>query len=825
MIVTFSSDAGPIEGFLEATIRVGINDEGIGSLRAPRDVIDRIEGPISCFVDSDLIFSWIPEDEQTTANDDELIQISGRGLAAILERVIVLPVDYPNFTDRTRTEQGAPFAIWAELLGEGQARGRATSLTPSWTSTDDSNGDPWTETIDIRLEPGTDLRQLLDSVAEVEGAEWIIRPDGTIDAAPQLGEDRSDQVVLFYGRDQVSRERRSSSREQRQAIFVEASTGVSEALNSADPDAGEIWLEAQDYADPLSRQALANKLALKLGASEEEADVILSSEAGAFTSFFPGDLVGLDSGSGSPEVVRVVGITLSVQDGVDVTLEATLITEVELRSRQIERAIEAKADVRLAASPSIQRRHGLVTADKFLSGAVGTDVAISSENYIPGLEGWAILGNGDAEFNDAIFRGDLESNNYVEGISGWRLDQEGDAELNEGRFRGLITGSAFTTDDGTGAGHIVISGNPALDPESPGVNQIAFIPDASFFAPGSYALPALVQVLDTGGMALSSVAGSSGTDASVLLLRTNGIDLSSGPNGFQGIGISAPDGPIDLAPAAGLPVTINGNLVVTGTTALRATSTRALTADGANRDISGYRNISFTGVISGNGSGLTNLPSTPLPSDPTFNSVRVNTSLFFNTTGFPRFESSGSAVQLRGTGALRMKFDGGLEIEDGSLRFTGGTKTFVINRFGSGDLNVLEAETFKMFAGGPTVSGGTANLRVPTTGGAQWEIRRITSSRRYKQDIVDAPALDRLLEVVARHYRGIDNVEREGNAAPIYYGAIAEEVADLGLHDLVDYGDDGPEALAYDRIGLALIPHVRALRDRVDHLEEMLNGD
>ena len=829
MIVTFRSDAGPIEGFVEGAFRVAVNDDGVGSLTAPPDVVDAISGFVECLVDGQVVFRWRPEDREATADDAEVAVVSGRGRASALERVVVLPVGYPNFTERTRTETGAPLAVFATLLAEGQARGRATDLQPSWTPTDDSNGDPWTETVDVRLEPGTTLRELLDSVSEVEGSEWIVRPDGTIDAAPEVGDDVSAEVVLFYGQDQVARQRRSSSREQRQTVFVEASTGVSEATNTGDGDLGEIWLEAQDYADPLSRQALADKLALKLGSPEEEATVAVAAESGPFVRYRPGDTVGLDTGSGAPEPVRVVGLAVSVTDQIDVAVDATLITEVALRQQRIERAIEAKADVQLAAAPSIQRRHGLVTADKFLSGAVGDAVAISSEDYVPGVSGWVIRGNGDAEFNDAVFRGDLESNNYVEGVSGWRLDQDGDAELNEGRFRGLITGSAFTTNDGTGAGHVVISGNPALDPESPGLNEISFIPSTTFFPTGTYAQPALIQVLDTGGMAIGSVAGSSALDRTTLLLRTNGIDLDAGPNGFQGIGITAPDGPIDLTPQTA--VTVNGDLNVTGTisgslatgTYSGITGTGALNAGSIT---SGFGNINIgTSTFTGNGSGLTNLPIPPLPTDPTFNSVRVNTSLFFNTATFPRFEQSGTSVMLRGTGRLRMKFDGGLDMEDGDIRLGAGTAISTITRFGNANLQDITAgslQTSIMFLPALFDTGLSANLRRDNF--APFRVRLSTSSIRYKQDVTPAPVLDRLLDVEPVTFRGISEVQEHGDKAPVGYGAIAEWVHDLGLTHLVDYSDGRPNAVNYDRIGVGLIPHVRALRDRVARLEEEIGG-
>ena len=446
MNVVFSTPDGPLEGFTEAEFRVAINDDGVGRLTAPPEVVDSITGPITCSVAGFPVFRWSIEERNENYADDDSSTVNGRGRTGALDRAIVLPVGYPNYTDRTRTEQGSPFGIWADLLAEAQGRNRVTDITPTWTATHDTNGQPWKETIDIQLEPGTNLRSLLANVTEVEGAEWFLQPNGELDAATTLGDDLSGEVVLFVSRHQVSRNRRLSSRDQRQTVYIEASTGVSEATNTLPDDAGEIWLEAQDYADVLSRQAIADKLAEKLDDPQEEVDIVVSADCGIFDTFTVGDRIGLDTGSGTIQTVRVVGALITVTDTIEV--ELTLISEVALRQQKIDRAIEAKADVQLAASPAIQRRHGLVTADKFLSGAVGSQVAIASENYIPAIpgpgQGWAILGNGNAEFNDAIFRGDLQSDNYVPNVSGWSLTRAGFAEFENGLFRGTITGSTIT---------------------------------------------------------------------------------------------------------------------------------------------------------------------------------------------------------------------------------------------------------------------------------------------------------------------------------------------------------------------------------------------
>lgn len=75
-----------------------------------------------------------------------------------------------------------------------------------------------------------------------------------------------------------------------------------------------------------------------------------------------------------------------------------------------------------------------------------------SGNYVSGVSGWAIDINGNSEFNNSVFRGDVEassltltgagaqlqSDNYVPGNAGWSINNDGTAEFFDGEFRGTI---------------------------------------------------------------------------------------------------------------------------------------------------------------------------------------------------------------------------------------------------------------------------------------------------------------------------------------------------------------------------------------------------
>ena len=54
-------------------------------------------------------------------------------------------------------------------------------------------------------------------------------------------------------------------------------------------------------------------------------------------------------------------------------------------------------------------------------------------------------------------------------------------------------------------------------------------------------------------------------------------------------------------------------------------------------------------------------------------------------------------------------------------------------------------------------------------------------------------------------------------------GVVAEDLDAAGLGMFVVYNEDGsPESVMYDRLGVALVPAVKALRDRVNELEDKI---
>jgi hypothetical protein len=148
----------------------------------------------------------------------------------------------------------------------------------------------------------------------------------------------------------------------------------------------------------------------------------------------------------------------------------------------------------------------------------------------------------------------------------------------------------------------------------------------------------------------------------------------------------------------------------------------------------------------------------------------------------------------------------------------------VLNGGSSGDLTVgTDSNGGRVYSDavwGRTLA-GPANMVVNSNG----TIGRVSSSRRYKTEITDAPALERVLDIQPVTFKAAR--PEPGQADQVHYGVIAEDLDALGLSHLVGYDEEGrPDSVHYDRIGVALIPVVQrlvtviaGLQSRIETLE------
>ena len=127
-----------------------------------------------------------------------------------------------------------------------------------------------------------------------------------------------------------------------------------------------------------------------------------------------------------------------------------------------------------------------------------------------------------------------------------------------------------------------------------------------------------------------------------------------------------------------------------------------------------------------------------------------------------------------------------------------------------------------------TTSAG-ANVVVNSDGA----LTRVASATKYKTDIQRSYVSDygeRLLGLPTATWIDKAELKRynegESQIKPTrYFGMIAEDLAAAGLEMLVQRNPGGGlEGIEYDRIGVALIPVIKHLKDKVKELEDKLNG-
>jgi hypothetical protein len=89
-----------------------------------------------------------------------------------------------------------------------------------------------------------------------------------------------------------------------------------------------------------------------------------------------------------------------------------------------------------------------------------------------------------------------------------------------------------------------------------------------------------------------------------------------------------------------------------------------------------------------------------------------------------------------------------------------------------------------------------------------------SSDIRLKRDISIAPAAPEILELQPRYYQ----YNSSAHDTPQEYGLIAQEVEAI-FPELVRTNGDGFKSVLYDRLGVALLPVVRAQESRIAALE------
>jgi hypothetical protein len=484
---------------------------------------------------------------------------------------------------------------------------------------------------------------------------------------------------------------------------------------------------------------------------------------------------------------------------------------------------------------------------------------LSSVNYIPGTLGWSLSRLGDFELNTGEFRGQIVGGSIqIGGANAFHVDTIGNIwtgapTFNNAEFtfrvsaqgaltaaNATITGGSFSVGAGTSRFRVDSSGNMWL-----GADSLATAP---------------FRVTNTGALTSSNatITGGNftvGSGNNVFRVDSNGR-MWLGNSNFN----SAP-----------FRVTSDGQLTATSGTFSGQLSSATGTLNGVTGSFSG----TTSGTVSGaaiNNSAITNgSGNSALRVDSVGNMWLGNTS--FNSAPF-RVDRNGNLTATSGTFSGNLSGAGGTF--SGNLSSTVTTAS-IVNASGSfqvdGTASALLSATRAWISSGIVGIGGTATsptarfdiadsgarisgspvtlfagnqqIRLQTIGdlsttanvfwsSATNRLWRATSRRETKREIEPAESLPSLLDLNPVTYYPImpernneePDEEIEAACSIKHYGVIAEDADDLGLWQLVVYDKDGNvDGFSYDRVGVALIPYVKELYDRIEQLEEQLNGN
>lgn len=199
--------------------------------------------------------------------------------------------------------------------------------------------------------------------------------------------------------------------------------------------------------------------------------------------------------------------------------------------------------------------------------------------------------------------------------------------------------------------------------------------------------------------------------------------------------------------------------------------------------------------------------------------------------------NNGSAIDLRSGSNIssviqtagELDLVGGSEYQAGYMNQQPSVK-IGINPSGGGRGNciVIDADYVHI----PAVYNKTASSGSWVMVAPDGALIRSTSASKYKTDIKRSYVFDygdRLLNLPTATWMDKAEMKRYANGESKEkptrnFGMIAEDLADAGLEMLVLRNPEGGlEGIQYDRIGPALIPVIKNLKDRIEKLEEKLN--
>jgi hypothetical protein len=329
---------------------------------------------VLCRLDGVDVFKWIIEGRSpsyVSADEQQMIGISGRGVLAMLEWAVVYPSDIGTPV-LDRAFSGNAGAILRTLIIEAQARGCIPGVSVEWTATNDSIGNSFDDTTNITFHVGTPVSEVAKKFSDGLGLFDIeMTPDLKLRLYKIKGEDKYDTVKYMPGQAITSHQNQSNASKVVNEVLVEGKDGVlaiaDHPTSQVDWGRREGYLQASNISDGLSEygQRFLDKAAYAEWGIQGQVTKFTDSQGNIikpFETFLNGDWIGwLIPPEGADTVgfdgkLRVKGITVEEDDetgDLGYTLELNnIMLENEIKVAQAVERLSGFSQNDVLANPS-----------------------------------------------------------------------------------------------------------------------------------------------------------------------------------------------------------------------------------------------------------------------------------------------------------------------------------------------------------------------------------------------------------------------------------------------------------------------------------------
>lgn len=346
-----------LPNFSDVQIQDKLNDENAWTMKYDRgglnfdQLIQDKDLSVKFFVDGSNIFEGvIEEDNWDEVSEDTSVTLAGRSWAGQFEFAKVYPQGGVSaVNDGWTFTNASPGNIFYSLLVAAQGRGTVTNLSVSFTTSTDSNGQPWANHLSITYKTGVSLLDILKNFGSSGLADWRMVGKTLHMYNPRTFLGDQSGATFRRGRD-IKAAPRSRSRRKLGTVYLVAGD-EGKAVERVDASAvaargrKEQFISQGGVTDTgtlnvvgdLNLAVFSNNRLSKTHSLVFN-DAIVVDQPRPWRDYLPGDYVDTDL-NGTPENYRLVAMTISMGTDGFVSGEVTLNDVFEEREILLDDAI------------------------------------------------------------------------------------------------------------------------------------------------------------------------------------------------------------------------------------------------------------------------------------------------------------------------------------------------------------------------------------------------------------------------------------------------------------------------------------------------------